>query len=402
LETKLELSFHRQYNLRQEFDNSIFSSDGADLRYELTTHTGELRIDHRFSTVFKTELGITGQRQANTYTGRFFIPNFLAYEGGAYLIQHLTFEHQELELGVRYDVRQQEAFMYRMDTLYSPERSFSGLSWNLGYGIEKGAWSFSTNLAQGWRPPAINELYSNGLHHGAAAVEVGDELLDEERVFSWMNQFEVRDLYYGGLRWSLMLRGHVSYYDQFIYLVPTGTPALTIRGAYPTFSYRGVDALLTGIDASLGARFGGRWSGVLGVEMVRGQEWSNSSPLIFMPADRADLELRYALDLFKEGRYISVTATGVNEQFRVPGIDYAPPPPAYFLLASELGWTFSLGSSVRVITALRVSNILNTSYRSYTNRLRYFADEMGRNFSLVIRVPFDFSPKQEQIRIIQK
>lgn len=397
LETKLELSFNRQYNLRQEFDNSIFALNGADLQYELTTHSGELRLDHRFNTVFKTEFGLIGQRQANTYTGRFFIPNFLAYEGGAYLIQHLTLQEQEVEVGVRYDVRQQQAFMYRMDTLYRPERNFAGLSWNVGYGIDKGVWSLSTNVAQGWRPPAINELYSNGLHHGAAAVEVGDELLDEERSFSWMNQFEVRDLYYGGLRWSFMVRGHASYYDQFIYLVPTGTPALTIRGAYPTFEYRGVDAVLAGVDASLAARFGGRWSGALGVEMVRAQEWSIKRPLIFMPADRADLEVRYALDLFNEGRYIAVTATGVNEQFRVPGIDYAPPPPTYFLLASELGWAFRLNSDFRVITALRVSNILNTSYRSYTNRLRYFADEMGRNFSLVIRVPFDFSPKQEHI-----
>ena len=39
---------------------------------------------------------------------------------------------------------------------------------------------------------------------------------------------------------------------------------------------------------------------------------------------------------------------------------------------------------------LSINNILNTSYRDYLNRFRYFADEMGRNISLKIKIPFRF------------
>jgi len=31
---------------------------------------------------------------------------------------------------------------------------------------------------------------------------------------------------------------------------------------------------------------------------------------------------------------------------------------------------------------LNVNNILNTNYRNYLNRQRYYADELGRNFNL--------------------
>ena len=36
--------------------------------------------------------------------------------------------------------------------------------------------------------------------------------------------------------------------------------------------------------------------------------------------------------------------------------------------------------NVRV--AFSINNLLNTSYRENLNRLRYFADEIGRNFSI--------------------
>ena len=32
-------------------------------------------------------------------------------------------------------------------------------------------------------------------------------------------------------------------------------------------------------------------------------------------------------------------------------------------------------------------NLLNTSYRNYMNRFRYYADEMGRNISIRLKMP---------------
>ncbi|MBK8625953.1 MAG: hypothetical protein IPN86_10440 [Saprospiraceae bacterium] len=37
---------------------------------------------------------------------------------------------------------------------------------------------------------------------------------------------------------------------------------------------------------------------------------------------------------------------------------------------------------------VRCENLLNSTYRDYLNRLRYFADEMGRNIYVSINMSF--------------
>nr|MBP6314045.1 TonB-dependent receptor [Chitinophagaceae bacterium] len=84
------------------------------------------------------------------------------------------------------------------------------------------------------------------------------------------------------------------------------------------------------------------------------------------------------------------------KQFLVPtAADYVPAPPAYFLLQSELlaDWRFAK-QTVRM--NLGVSNILNTRYRDYLNRNRYFANESGRNIYIRISIPITIS-KQTKI-----
>jgi iron complex outermembrane receptor protein len=39
------------------------------------------------------------------------------------------------------------------------------------------------------------------------------------------------------------------------------------------------------------------------------------------------------------------------------------------------------------------SNLLNQTYRDYLNRFRYFTAEMGRNVTLRVRVPLEFTKK---------
>lgn len=63
--------------------------------------------------------------------------------------------------------------------------------------------------------------------------------------------------------------------------------------------------------------------------------------------------------------------------------DILSPPPGYVLV--NLAWSgqidnFQLGVQGR--------NVLNQRYRSYTDRLRYFADEMGRNVVVSVKYAF--------------
>ncbi len=394
LGTKIEANVSRQYNLRQEFDRSIFSGEDPDLQYEITTWQGDVNLEHRWSAELKTELGAAGQSQANTIEGRFFIPNFQSYQIGGYAIQHVQFSSWEMEVGVRFDQKWLQAFMFREDTLYEPELTFSGFSWNLGFGYFGDLWKFSSNVARGWRAPAINELYSAGLHHGTASVEFGNENLIEERLFSWTNQFTVRNLQVLGRPLKGSVTGYVNYFDQFIYLVPTLEATLTIRGAFPTFEYLPTEALFRGVDFNAEYELARSVSLQLGGEVVRASNPTSGEDLLFIPADRFDLGLVFGPGKRKDAPYLGVGATGVVTQTRYPrDVDYAPPPEGYVLANAEIGGTFHL-SSTSFIFSFRVENVANTAYRSYINRLRYFADEPGRNFIFSLRVPFSTARKQ--------
>ena len=63
------------------------------------------------------------------------------------------------------------------------------------------------------------------------------------------------------------------------------------------------------------------------------------------------------------------------------------PPDDYFLIGLQVGTNFEWQeSSLKV--SLRAENLMNTTYRDYLNRLRYFADENGINVSLNLNYRF--------------
>jgi iron complex outermembrane recepter protein len=74
----------------------------------------------------------------------------------------------------------------------------------------------------------------------------------------------------------------------------------------------------------------------------------------------------------------------VLEQRRVEAnSDFLAPPPTYNI------WRIDAGFKIKKLTlGLSVQNVLNTTYREYLNRFRYFTDELGRNFSLRIKYRF--------------
>ena len=65
---------------------------------------------------------------------------------------------------------------------------------------------------------------------------------------------------------------------------------------------------------------------------------------------------------------------------RSRNFDFIAPPLGYFLL--DLGAEYRIK---RFTFYVKAQNVLNTSYRQYTDRLRYFADDIGRNIHLSLK-----------------
>jgi iron complex outermembrane receptor protein len=228
----------------------------------------------------------------------------------------------------------------------------------------------------------MNELFSDGIHHGAAAYEKGNINLKPEVAhnFSLTNNFEKEKI-------TIELTAYLNYINDFIYLKPrteNGIPqtVLTVRGAFPAFDYTQVNARFAGIDLSINCLITNRLSINEKYSMVRAKDILNDIFMVNIPADRLESTLKYS---FKQREaYVSIGNQLVAQQTRVEiNSDFVPPPSAYSI------WRMDAGMKIQKISlGLSVSNAFNLAYREYLNRFRYFTDEMGRNVTLRLKYVF--------------
>ena len=77
----------------------------------------------------------------------------------------------------------------------------------------------------------------------------------------------------------------------------------------------------------------------------------------------------------------------ITGEFEDQELDISSPPDAYHLLNLKSGMEFEIGNKHLSINLL-VNNLLNTSYRSYLNALRFYADEVGTNAMLQLKLNY--------------
>ncbi len=396
---KLSLIYARQYNLRYEYDkhsplnDSLKALNKPDLKFEITTHTGEINWEHTRIKKFTGSIGISGITQGNTYEGRALIPNFYNYGAGVFMIERWKKNKFEIEGGVRYDYKFLQIYKYEYIgnanyELISPIHKFENFTGNLG-GIFKNdsALSISFNIGTAWRAPSVNELYSNGLHHGAASLEFGDNTLGSEKT----NNAILTARYSPVNRLSIEVSPYVHFIDNFIYRQPAATPILTIHGAFPAFYYKQTNATLKGCDIYLNFKLAKSFELTQKASLLRAWNKTKNEWLIMMPSDRYETEFTYRLKQVRKVNsvYVSASFLYVTKQWRVPAnSDFANPPDAYY--------TVNLHASCKILLnkqplelGISVFNLLDESYRDYLDRFRYFADAMGRNFALRIKLPFN-------------
>ncbi|MGB1004296.1 MAG: TonB-dependent receptor [Salibacteraceae bacterium] len=392
---KLKFTYARQYNKRLEFDkdkplnDSLAALNTPELQFEITTHTGDVVWEHFRTRNFKGSIGISGISQGNTYKGRYFIPNFKKYGGGVFWIERWKPDSSNLELeaGIRYDYIYQQIFKWEDDVIISPEHRYQNLSANIGgiYSLNE-HFKLRGNAGLAWRPPNVNELYSDGVHHGAAAIEIGDPNLVEEQAynFSISGEYSKNKLRFG-------VDVYYNFMNNFIYLKPEQPPKLTIRGAFPTFYYTQVDATLKGIDFTFQYEISKSFNWTTKASLLRAYNNTEQEYLTQMPPDQIEnsLEYKFPKDYknFKE-MYVGVSVLSVMKQWRVPpNSDYVAPPDGYTIVELQAGTGIPLGKH-QMNVGFGVSNLFNVSYRNYLNRFRYYTDEMGRNFTLRLQIPF--------------
>jgi iron complex outermembrane receptor protein len=408
----LTMQFARQFNRREEFDaHKRFGSlpsatNNPDMMFEITTHSLDLNLEHQMMKGVTGSFGSQLIAQKNTTDRGGLIPDYKSFGAGVFLIERWK-QYPipvELEAGVRYDLRTLN-IEKRGNTPINRQFNFNNISGTLGaiYGLYNHHLKLKLHAGTAWRSPSVNELYSDGVHHGSASYEKGRIDLKAERAFSIDLTAEISN-------WK-NLSGSFSVFQNriadFIYLKPMVQSVLTIRGAFPGFEYSQADSRMQGADWNL------EWSPANVITLsssgsflrawnIEADEW-----LALMPPSRLRSEVKINFRKSAnpaESPYLSLSMENVLKQTRIPyGQDYAEPPAGFELFDVEAGMTFELGhhtgfynhevkeshaSNKQLRVILSVQNLLNTKYRDYMNRLRYFSEETGRNIGL--RLKFNF------------
>ena len=382
----LKASLSQQVNQRKEFDRHGGTAEAA-LQLNLLTTQLNVLLDKHIKGL-RIEYGSMIERQQNVFSGRYFIPNYLRHKIGLFAVSTYKGNESLFELGLRYDRLNNSTFRYVNDQLTNDVLSFSGFSASLGMQHPFGKHlKLNTGISRKFRAPEVNELFSDGLHHGSAALEFGDLQLTEEIAYS----FNLA-LNYQASRWQWSIEPYLHYFDGFINLEPTGETQLSIRGAFPVFRYIQSEVVYAGLDARLKFIPSSAWQMDAQFNAIYAENLNTSSFIYGVPAPRFQLNGRYLFDAASK-LADSYLQCRVNYVFRHSWaertVDFMPPPASYFLLGLDFGKQFKKipGSLI-----LQVNNLLNQSYRDYMNRYRYFANEQGIQFNLI----FNYTLKNNQ------
>lgn len=396
-----------QWNRREEYDIRQFASSSMAPQLSLNLYT--LAADYSYEKYWRKRhkmiIGGNTSLQQNNYDARYFIPNYSAFSQGIYLIQKLQWGRWEPEFGIRGDVRS----LYNMSGrpgMVIPSRNFGSVTGNASLGRQLSqSIRLLLQFSSAWRPPQVNELFADGLHHGAARLERGDASLRPERANTVQASVHHQK---GKLRAEIS--GYSKWIDGFIFLQPSYPPQLTIRGAFPSFIYNQTNAWLYGIDAQISYKIDAHLSAELQGSVLRARDVTQNNWIVQMPADRATASVMYQ---FAEGKwfsdtYLKLNAQAVARQTRIPAVgnipvkqadgstamesDYLPPPAGYVLAGAEAGTAIRVGAQ-RWNLILAATNLLNHRYRDYLNAFRYYADELGTNVSVRLQIPISINAR---------
>ncbi|MAY22139.1 MAG: TonB-dependent receptor [Flavobacteriaceae bacterium] len=418
---KLEVAYDFQSNQRFEYD--IRRGDDADKpSVDLRLNTHNLNVGLEISEGawdFKTGASFNYQDNfADPATGvRRLIPDYEQYKIGSYGIANWKLHPDiSLEGGVRFDHTYMDVFKfyrtsfwelreydqlfpsivvedYGNQILTNPQLSFNNLSATLGaaYAIST-HWNVLTNISLATRAPNASELFSEGLHHGASRIELGDLRFTSESSKKIVLTLQKK----GKLNFSV--NPFFNLLDDFIIIEPTGVEQ-TIRGNFQVWEYRQTAAKMMGVDFNLSTPIIENLQYAHTFSLVKGYERNNNNPLINMPPVSFTNEFTYQ----KTHWNFSLRQAYFFEQNEFPNtnfevfipetqtseiIDVSTPPGAYQLWSLSANYQFNVFNKSKLSVGLQVQNLFDTAYRNYLNRLRYYADDLGRNIIINTKINF--------------
>ena len=397
--------FHTHYGERQPKPEI---NPNKELAFSLSTYSSSLKAKWLPSTTWEHTAGWDMQFQQNTIAGySFLLPEYRRFTTGVFVLSSyrprpnlyisggIRFDYGNIDAAAYSDTHL-EAFLQEQNTAtdiiegykwrsYEVKRNFNNVSGSLGM-----VWNLSdsqmlkANIGRSFRLPGANELASNGVHHGTFRHEQGDASLHSEQ--GW--QMDVSHSYQQrGI--SLEVTPFVSWFSNYIYLRPTGEWSI-LPHAGQVYRYTGIEALFAGAEIRLGIDFLRHLNYTISGEYVYAQNQSRNIPLAFSPPTSIRNRVKWtkkSIQLYSEWQ-------SIFDQYRVANNE--PVTPGANLLHG--GGMISIPfNKTKVDVSLSIQNIFNTKYYNHLSFYRRVEiPEPGRNFQLLINIPFSVALNSEK------
>ena len=422
---KLSFQYDFQRNNRLEFDSRRGDDrEKPSVDLELDTHTVLLDLESDLTDKMTLKSGLLARYQNNfaTDTGvRRLIPDYQMYNLGVYFVADYQLGKQLLlEAGARYDFTFMDVFKFYRTSLWesrnygqlfpeivveelatqiltNPQLNFNNGSATLGatYTFAKD-YNLFFNYSIASRAPNPSELFSEGLHHSASRIEIGDLRFNSEIGHKVSLTLQRDDD-----NFSYSITPYIHTISDFIIMEPVDVRQ-TIGGNFQVWEYRQTDAQLLGMDVDVSYAFTNNVRLNSQFSLVKGYDQTLDTPLIGMPPVNISNEIVYQNPDFNNIRLSLQSAYHFkqndfpNNNFEVyipqtetyQEVDISSTPNAYHLLNFNSNIDLNINQKSKLTVGFSITNLMNTSYRNYLNRLRHYADDLGRNFILNLKINY--------------
>ena len=422
-EFSIQYDFQRnnrfEYDIRRGDDKFKPSTD-----LELETHTFSIDLKSEIKERIKLKVGLTGRYQKNfpdPVTGvRRIIPDYKKYDFGIYAISDYRINEKWLiESGIRFDHTLMDVYKFyrtsfwvsrnydqlfpelvirevNSQTLINTKLNYNNISVTFGAKNNSNNYTSFLNYSVASRAPNPSELFSEGLHHSAARIELGDLRFKSEIGHKLSYTLQRNEETF-----TISINPYYNLINDFLILEPSSVQT-SIRGTYQVWTYRQTNANLFGLDIDATIALSKKISYNHKSSIVKSYDRILKIPLINMPPVNTQNEIIYENRNFKNFK-IKLTSNYVFRQNEYPDnnfkvfiptsqsyetVDISSPPDHYHLINFNSSIDLKNKNSKRLSLSLKINNLLNNSYRNYLNRMRYYSHELGRN--IIIGLNYNF------------
>jgi iron complex outermembrane receptor protein len=376
-----------------DYTHTEFEGEEVGTVFDSKTNDARLELRHdpwdRWSGAFglqytETDFDAVGEEA--------YVPASNSETGALFWVESAEFSNWQVDLGVRYedvDVTALEQLSHEHhdepgeheveeDHDEGPvRRGFSPLSVSLGaiWHITDDS-HLSFNLSRAERAPTTAELFAFGPHIASQTFEIGDPELQEESNLHGEIGYRLH-----GSRLSGSLVVYADRFDDFIYQENTGAE----EDELPVRQWSQQDADFVGAELELRYDIGHFQSGhwwLFGLFDYVDAELDDGSNVPLMPPMRFGGGFDWHFGNWQ------ANLTWIHADDVKDVAEYETPTPGFDLLSADISWHLPVSGRSDWELFLKGHNLLDEDIRNSTSYLKDQAPQIGRNFTLGIRLAY--------------